>query len=153
MCLLLTYGEHCSGATQSGDLKTVLRPISIAAVSAALFSAAALPAAAATSAVRTFSIPGVYGIGAWGSYQHIGAKTRITVCVEDMARGVYGGAAAAVAYDGGRHHQTIAAVTVGYHQVVCQAMITSYTNHLIVDALSGWRDGKVRQAGRTRQIY
>jgi hypothetical protein len=131
----------------------VLRPISIAAVSGALLAAGAVPAAAAASAAHTFSIPGVYGIAAWGSYQRTGAKTRITVCVEDTAHGVYGGASAAVAYGGGRRQQTIAAVTVGYHYIACRAMITSYTNHLIVDALSGWRDGKVRQAGRTRQIY
>jgi hypothetical protein len=131
----------------------VLRPISIAVVSGALLMAGALPAAAATDVVHTFSIPGVYGIGAWGSYQRIGAKARITTCVEDTAGGVYGGASAAVAYDGGKSQQTIAAVTVGYHHIACRAMITSYTNHLIVDALSGWRDGKVRQPGRTRQIY
>jgi hypothetical protein len=130
----------------------VLRSISIAAVSGALLTAGALPAAAA-GGVHTFSIPGVYGIGAWGSYEHIGARVRITACVEDMARGVYGGAAAAVAYGGGGRHQTVAAVTVGYRHISCQTMITSYTNHLIVDALSGWRDGKVREAGHTRQIY
>jgi hypothetical protein len=130
----------------------VFRRIVIAVVSGALLTAGALPAAAATSGVHSFSIPGVYGIGAWGSYQRVGARTRITVCVEDTARGVYGGAAAAVAYGGGRH-QTVAAVVVGYRHMACQVMITSYTNHLIVDALSGWRNGRVRQAGRPRQIY
>jgi hypothetical protein len=143
----------------------VLSSISIAVVSGALLAAGALPAAAAvggvhtsggvhaSGGVHTFSIPGVYGIGAWGSYEHIGAQMRITVCVQDTARGVYGGAAAAAAYGGGRRHQTVAAVTVGYRHIACQAMITSFTNHLIVDALSGWRDGKVRQVGHTRQIY
>jgi hypothetical protein len=131
----------------------VLRPISIAVVSGALLTAGALPAVAATSGVHTFSIPGVYGIAAWGSYQRVSAGTRITVCVEDTARGVYGGAAAAVAYGADRRHQTVAAAAVGYHHIACQTMITSYTNQLIVDALSGWRDGKVRQVGRTRQVY
>jgi hypothetical protein len=133
---------------------SVLRRIAIAVVSGALLAAGALPAeAAVTVGAHNFSIPGVYGIDAWGSYQRVGAKTRITACVEDNARGVYGGAAAAFAYDGGGHHQTVAAVVVGYRHISCQTMITSYTNHLIVDALSGWRDGKVRQAGQPRQIY
>jgi hypothetical protein len=130
----------------------MLRGASIAVVCGVLLTAGTLPAAAATGGTRTFGVPGVYGIGAWGSYQRTGAKVQITVCVEDYARGVYGGAVAAVAY-GGKRRQTIAAVTVGYRHISCQSMITSYTNHLIVDAISGWRDGKVRQAGRPRQIY
>jgi hypothetical protein len=154
---LLTYSEH-SAELPDQETPTVLRSISIAVVSGALLVTGALPAAAAGDVrtagdPHTFSVPGVYGIGAWGSYEHIGAEMRITICVEDTTRGVYGGAAAAVAYGSGRRHQTIAAVTVGYRHISCQAMITSYTNHLIVDALSGWRDGKVRQVGHTRQIY
>jgi hypothetical protein len=139
---LLTYSED------------VLRRIAVAVVSGALLAAGALPAAAAAVVgVHAFSIPGVFGIEAWGSYQPLGARTRITVCVEDRARGVYGGAAAAVAYGSGWRHQSVAAVTIGYGHASCQTMITSYTNHLIVDAVSGLRDGRVRQAGRTRQIY
>jgi hypothetical protein len=131
----------------------VLRSLFAAVIGGALLAAGTLPAAAATSSVHTFGIPGVYGISAWGSYQHTGADTRVAVCVKDTARGVYGGAAAAFAYDGGRPHQTVAAVTIGYDHISCRTMITSYTNHLTVDALSGWRDGKVRQAGHSRQIY
>jgi hypothetical protein len=130
----------------------VVRGASITVVTGFLLTAGALPAAATSGGVHTFSVPGVYGIEAWGSYQHAGGGLRITVCVEDNARGVYGGAAAAVAYNGKRR-QTTAAVTVGYRHTSCKSMITSYTNHLIVDAISGWRDGKVRQAGHPRQIY
>jgi hypothetical protein len=143
-------------STQENNLigtSNVLRCISITMVGGVLLTGGALPAAATVGGVRTFSIPGVYGIRAWGSYQPIGARRRISVCVEDTVRGVYGGAAAAVAYGGGRRHRAVAAVTVGYQHMSCQTMITSYTNHLIVDALSGWRDGKVRQAGQARQIY
>jgi hypothetical protein len=131
----------------------VLRPLFVAMTGSTLLAAGTLPAAAATDVVHTFSIPGVYGISAWGSYQRADAGTRVTVCVEDTARGVYGGAAAAFAYDSGRPHQTVAAVTIGFDHISCRTMITSYTNHLTVDALSGWRDGKVRQAGHSRQIY
>jgi len=124
-----------------------------AAISGALLAGAALPAAAATGRVHHFTVPGVHGIRGWGSYQHTGARIRITVCVQDTARGVYGGAVAAVAYNAARRQQTTAAVTVGLHHMSCQTMVTSDTKHLIVDAVSGWRDGKVRQAGRPGQIY
>jgi hypothetical protein len=94
----------------------VFRGACIAAVAGVLMTAGALPAAAAGGGAHTFSVPGVYGIEAWGSYQRAGAKLRITVCVEDNVRGVYGGAAAAVAY-GGKNRQTVAAVTVGYRHL------------------------------------
>jgi hypothetical protein len=76
----------------------------------------------------------------------------VTVCVADIAPGVYGGAAAGVA-SAGRHRQTIAAVVVGYRHHTCQTMLTRYTNHLVVDAISGNRNGTVRQYGRVRQVY
>ena len=129
----------------------MLRPLFVAVTGGTLLAAGTLPAAAATGLVHPFGIPGVYGISAWGSYQRASAATRVTVCVEDTARGVYGGAAAA--FDSGKPHQTVAAVTIGFDHISCRTMITSYTNHLTVDALSGWRDGKVRQAGHSRQIY
>jgi hypothetical protein len=123
-----------------------------AAIVAAVFSMGALPANAATSNVRSFSIPGVYGIGAWGNYQRVGSRTRITVCVKDTARGVYGGAAAGVAFDGSRN-QTVTAVVVGDGHTTCRSMLTGYSDHLVVAALSGWPNRTVRQRGRVRQIY
>jgi hypothetical protein len=138
----------------------VLRRLSIAVTSSLVLIFWAIPAwalpvrahPAATSGVHTFSIPGVYGIGAWGSYRHIGGKVRVTVCVADIEPGVYGGAAAGVA-SAGRQRQTVAAVVVGYRHVACQTMLTRYTDHLVVDALSGNRNGTVRKYGRARQIY
>ncbi len=138
----------------------MLNRVATAAASAAIVLSAAvamlglgaLPAAAATSTVRTFSIPGVYGIGAWGSYQHVGSKMRITVCVRDTARSVYGGAAAGVAFTGPRR-QVVTAVVVGYGHTSCQTMTTGYTDHLVVAALSGWPNRTVRQHGHVRQIY
>lgn len=124
----------------------------VASAAVAMLALGALPAAAATSTVRTFGIPGVYGIGAWGSYQHTGQKMRITVCVTDTARGVYGGAAAGVAYDGQRR-QVVSAVVIGYRHAACQTMTTSYTDHLVVAALSGWPNRTVRHRGHARQIY
>jgi hypothetical protein len=77
---------------------------------------------------------------------------RVTVCVTVNARGVYGGAAAGIAYDGSRR-QVVSAVVVGFRHTACRTMLTRYTAHLVVDAVSGWRNGKVRQTGRFRQIY
>jgi hypothetical protein len=144
------------------DLEPVLRRTSVALFTRAMLGGVlvsgtllgiALPAAAASGGtVHPFSIPGVYGIRAWGSYARMGAKVRVTVCVTDTARGVYGGAAAAVAFDSS-HHQSIAAIVIGYRNSSCRTMLTSYTSNLSADALSGWRDGKVRQAGRSIQIY
>lgn len=111
-----------------------------------------MAAFAASGGTQPFSIPGVYGISAWGSYQHLGARVQVTVCVHDTVRGVYGGAAAAVA-SAGVHRQAVAAVTVGFEHTRCQTVITRYTAHLVADALSGYRDGKVRQVGHIRQIY
>ncbi|MBV9451153.1 MAG: hypothetical protein JO345_35225 [Streptosporangiaceae bacterium] len=111
-----------------------------------------LPAVAAPDNVHTFAIPGVHGISAWGNYLRTGPTVRITVCVKDTAHDVYGGAAAGVAYDA-RHHQAVTAITIGYGHTGCQTMTSRYTAHLVVDTLSGWRDGKVRQAGPARQVY
>lgn len=124
----------------------------VTAAATAMLTLGALPAAAATGVSRTFGIPGVYGIGAWGSYQHVGQKMRITVCVQDTVRGVYGGAAAGVAFDGPRR-QVVTAVVIGYRHTSCQTMTTGYTDHLAVVALSGWPNRTVRQSGHVRQIY
>jgi len=112
-----------------------------------------VPAFAASGGTpQQFGIPGVYGISAWGSYLNKGSTVQVTVCVRDTARNVYGGAAAAAASEG-LHHQAVAAITIGYQHTQCRTMITRYTAHLAVDALSGYRDGRVRQMGRFREIY
>lgn len=133
-------------ATATASAATVL------AGAVAMLGLGAPPAAAATSTARTFGIPGVYGIGAWGSYQRVGSRMRITVCVRDTVRGVYGGAAAGVAFTGPRR-QVVTAVVVGYGHTSCQTMTTGYTDHLVVAALSGWPNRTVRQHGDVRQIY
>jgi hypothetical protein len=124
----------------------------VTAAAIAMLTLGALPAAAATSTIHTFGIPGVYGIAAWGSYQHAGQEMRITVCVQDTVRGVYGGAAAGVAFDGAQR-QVVTAVVIGYRHTACQTMTTGFTDHLVVAALSGWPNRTVRQRGQVRQIY
>lgn len=131
---------------------TAVTILSGAVLSGAMLAIGALPAAAAIRSMHTFAIPGVYGITAWGHYDHVGSKVRITVCVKDTARDVYGGAAAGLAFDGSRH-QAVTAVAVSYRHSACQTMTSRYTSHLVVDAVSGWPNGKVRQPGRVKQIY
>ena len=132
----------------------MLRRISVTAACIAMFAFGALPASAATSNVRAFSIPGAHGVRAWGRYQDTGASVQVTVCVQDTARDVYGAVAVGLAFDPGyRHHDTVSTVTIGYAHIHCRVMTSRYTGHLVVEALSGYKDGKVRQHGRPERIY
>jgi hypothetical protein len=138
----------------------VRRRISIALVSGAMLPLTAVPATNATAAttiasqVHTFGIPGIYGISAWGSYVRMPLKVRLTVCVKDISRAVYGGAAAAVAFTADyRHRQALTATVIGAGRTGCATTITSYAGHLVVDAVSGYSNGKIRQVGKVRQIY
>lgn len=132
----------------------MLRHISVAAACIAMLACGALPASAAESGVHAFSVPGVHGVRAWGSYQDIGASVRVAVCVQVTARDVYGAAAVGLAFDPGyRHHNTVSAVTIGYTHTQCRVMTSRYTGHLAVEALSGYKNGKVRRHGRPERIY
>ena len=132
----------------------MLRRIAVIAACAATLACGALPASAAASHIHTFGIPGVYGVRAWGSYANNGAKVQVTVCVEDTARGVYGTAAVGLAFDSGyRHHDNVSAVTIGYDHTQCRVMVTRYKGHLVVEALSGYQNGKVREHGTPKRIY
>ena len=132
----------------------MLRRISVIAACIATLAFGALPASAATGRSQVFSIPGVYGVRAWGTYDNTGTRVRITVCVEDTARSVYGAAAVGLAFDSSyRHHDNVSAVTIGYGHTQCHVMSTQYTSHLVVEALSGYKNGKVRQQGRPKRIY
>ncbi len=105
-----------------------------------------------SSTAHNFGIPGVYGITAWGHYQRAGQQIRVTVCIADTARDVYGGAAAAVAFDG-RRHQVVTVVVVGFRHVACRSMLTRYTSRLTADAVSGYANGTVRDRGRVVHVY
>ena len=132
----------------------MLRRIPVIAACAATLAFSALPASAVTSHIHGFGIPGVYGVRAWGTYSGAGTRVRVTVCVEDTARGVYGAAAVGLGFDSRyRRHDNVSAVTVGYDHAQCGAMLTRYTSHLVVEALSGYKNGKVRQRGQLKRIY
>ena len=132
----------------------MLRRIPVIAACAATLAFSALPASAMTNNVHDFAIPGVYGVRAWGAYAGAGTRVRVTVCVEDTARGVYGAAAVGLAFDSRyRRYDNVSAVTVGYHHTQCRASLTRYTSHLVVEALSGYKNGKVRQRGKLKRIY
>jgi hypothetical protein len=131
----------------------MLRRIPVIAACAATLAFSALPASAMTSHVHDFAIPGVYGVRAWGAYAAAGTRVRVTVCVEDTARSVYGAAAVGLAFDSRyRRYGNVSAVTVGYHHTQCRASLTRYTSHLVVEALSGYKNGKVRQRGKLKRI-
>lgn len=128
--------------------------IAASAASAAALACGALPVPAAASPIHRFGIPGVYGVRAWGSYQHTGTKVWVAVCVKDVARDVYGAAAAGLAFDSSyRHHDDVSVTAVGYGHTQCRAMVTRDTEHLVVGALSGYRNGKVRRHGAPKRIY
>ena len=132
----------------------MLRRIPVIATCAAMLVFSALPASADTGRVHDFGIPGVYGIRAWGTYSDTGTQVRVTICVEDTARGVYGAAAVGLAFDSGyQRHDSVSAVTIGYNHAQCRAMVTGYTGHLVVEALSGYKNGKVRQRGQLKRVY
>jgi hypothetical protein len=76
----------------------------------------------------------------------------VTVCVEDTARGVYGAAIVGPAFDSGcRSHDIVSAVSYGNTQ--CRVTLARYTSHLVVEALSGYKNGKVRQRGKLKRVY
>ena len=132
----------------------MLRRVLIVASCAVTLALNAWPASAAVSRTHAFSIPGVYGVRAWGTYREIGIRVRISVCVDDTAPGVYGAAAVGLAFDSSyRQHENIGAATIGYHHVQCRAMTTRDMSHLVVEALSGYPNGKIRQRGKVKQIY
>ena len=115
----------------------MLRRISVVASCVAMVALSALPSSAATSSIHVFSIPGVYGVRAWGTYYETGMKVRISVCVEDTAPSVYGAAAVGLAFDSSfRHHDNVGAATIGYDHSQCRVMITRYTSHLVVGSYS-----------------
>lgn len=126
----------------------------VIAACAVTLAFSALPASAATSHVHGFSIPGVYGVRAWGTYGATGGKIQVSVCVEVTVRGVYGAAAVGLAFDSGyRHHDNVSAVTIGDGHTRCRVIVTGYTSHLVVEALSGYKNGKVRHQGKLKRIY
>jgi hypothetical protein len=132
----------------------MLRRISVVATCVVMLALSALPASAATSRIHAFSIPGVYGVRAWGTYYDAGLRVRVSVCVEDTAQSVYGAGAVGLAFTSGYgRHNAVSAATIGYGHSKCHSMLTPYTSHLVVEAFSGYKNGKVRQNGQLKPIY
>ena len=42
---------------------------------------------------------------------------------------------------------------IGYGHTQCRALVTRYSGHLVVEALSGYRNGKVRRHSTPKLIY
>ena len=128
--------------------------IGVFAACVATLAFSAVPAATATSRIHGFSIPGVHGVRAWGTYHDTGTRVQFSVCVEVTVRRVYGAAAVGLAFDSDyRHHGNVSAVTIGDDRTRCRVMVMRYAGHLVVEALSGYKNGKVRQHGELNRIY
>ena len=92
-----------------------------------------------------------YTASAPGAPTPPGTRVRVTVCVEDTARGVYGVAAAGPAFDSGyRRHDIVSAVTGGYDHTQCRATLARYTSHLVVGRCPGTRTARSASAERSR---
>ena len=132
----------------------MLRLIAVIAASAATLAGGTLSASAAADGIHAFRIPAVSGVRAWGSYRDAGATVRVTICVKDVVRGVYGVAAVGLAFDSGfQRHDNVSTTAIGYGHAKCRVMVTPYTGHLVVEALSGNQNGKVRRHGTPKKIY
>jgi hypothetical protein len=132
----------------------MLRRIPVIAACVAALAFSGLPAATATSHVHGFGIPGVDGVRGWGTYDVTGTRVRVTVYVEVTARSVYGAAAVGLGFDSGyRRHDNVSTVAIGGGHTRCRVMVTRYAGHLVVEALSGYKNGTVRQHGKLKRIY
>ena len=61
---------------------------------------------------------------------------------------------AGLAFDSGyRSHDIVGAVTVGYGHTQCRVTLARHTSDLVVEALSGYKNGKVRQRGKLKRVY
>ena len=132
----------------------MLRLIAVIAASAATLTGGTLPASASADGIHAFSIPGVSGVRAWGSYHEAGPRVQVKICVKDVARSVYGAAAVGLAFDSGfQRHDNVSTAAIGYGHSKCRVMVTRYRGHLVVEALSGDKNGKVRRHGTPKRIY
>jgi len=50
-------------------------------------------------------------------------------------------------------HDIVSAVTDGYHHKQCRGTLARYTSHLVVEALSGYKNGKVCQREKLKRVY
>jgi hypothetical protein len=133
-----------------------MRALPTVIASAALLGMTALPAFAAQAghpAVHNFSVPGVPGVSAWGSYVKTGDKVSVTLCVKDTSAKVSLAFVIGVAMNKNfTHHQNITAEALGDGKQTCRSVTTTDTTRLTVLASSVGHDGS-SLVGKLRKIY
>jgi hypothetical protein len=61
--------------------------------------------------------------------------------------------AVGLAFDSGyRRHDNVSAVTIGDGHTRCRDLVTRYASHLVVEALSGYKNGTARQHANLKRI-
>jgi hypothetical protein len=135
---------------------TPVRTLPAIIAAAALFGLTALPASAASVSgprVHDFSVPGVPGVSAWGSYAKSGDTVSITLCVKDSSATVRLAFVIGVAVNANfTRHRNITADALGKGKQTCRAVKTADTAQLTVLASSVGHDGASR-VGRLKLIY
>jgi hypothetical protein len=133
-----------------------MRALPIMIASAALLGVTALPAFAAQAgypAAHHFSVPGVPGVSAWGSYTKSGAKVSVTLCVKDTSAKVSLAFVIGVTMNVNfTRHQNITAEARGNGKQTCHSVTTTDTARLTVLASSVGHDG-ASQVGKLKKIY
>jgi hypothetical protein len=136
----------------------MLRRLSLIAASVAMLALSALPASAATmhmqSSTHKLNFPSLRGVTAWGTYTKTSRGVRLSVCVDDTARGVFAaGAVALVSNASGSLHTNLGAVDIGYHQAVCRSMTLHYTAHLKIYTFTGTSTGRIGSKSKIKTVY
>ena len=133
----------------------MLRRISILTAASAMVALSALPASAAAMhpKVHSFSIPGLPGVSAWGSYYQTGKSVSVTVCVKDTAKDISLATAIAIASDKSYHHyKGVIANAFGDGQHACTTITAKYTVHLSVSSASVNNKDKAKLS-KIKNIY
>ena len=117
----------------------MLRRISILTAASAMLALSAWPASATAlhPKIHSFSIPGLPGVSAWGSYHKTGSSVSVTVCVKDTSKNIDLATAIAIASDKShRHYKGDIANAFGDGQHACKTITAKYTAHLSVSSAS-----------------
>jgi hypothetical protein len=132
---------------------TPVRTLPTMIATAALLGLTALPASASSPRVHDFSVPGVPGVSAWGSYAKSGDTVSITLCVKDSSAKVSLAFVIGVAVNNSfTRHRDITADAPGKGKQTCRTVKTTDTARLTVLASSVGHDGASR-VGKLKSIY
>jgi hypothetical protein len=133
-----------------------MRALLTSAATAALLGLSPLPAFAAPAGhpvVHHFSVPGVPGVSAWGSYAKSDGKVSVTLCVKDSSAKVHLAFVIGIAVNASfTKHQNITAQALGNGKQACHSVTTADTGRLSVLASSVGRDG-ASDVGKLKTIY